>query len=422
MKLKAVFICFITALFAILGIQAQTTEEEIVSTMYSGATDATDLSGDLISYAAHAVWAASTQTSQITTTGTLTQSTTDPDKWAYSASPADKMVLKFANGSIMYFQYTTITGYTDGTLDDFLDAHQMDFVSEVSNKLNLHIVSNVGYNSGTEKTEWDRTITGTVNIEGISYTVNLNYTGDKKGDIGASISIYDYSDKTTGTISSPQVNYTIDQAYRSHAAADRNSGEYAQDRFSLNNSAGQTATATYKFSDAYCKWLSITLPADTAYAVVNEPYHWEASGQLLKNNTTFGNVQFDRTVTENTFGPHLVAHCNNGKDYLLSMLLNPIADGIEETTKPVSSVRLMQNYPNPFTRTTEIAYALARPGKVVLQIFDLNGKKVATLINKSEPAGSHKVKFDASILPGGNYLYRLSVNNFTQIKKMIILK
>ncbi len=421
MKLKAVFIYFIIALFAVLGMQAQTTEEEIVSAMYSGATDATDLSGDLISYAAHAVWAASTQTSQLTTTGTLTQSTTNPDKWTYSVSPADKMVLKFSNGSIMYFQYTTITGYTDGTIDDFLDAHQMDFVSEISNKLSLHIVSNIGYNSGTEKTEWDRAITGTVNIEGIAYTVNLNYTGDKKGDVGTSITIYDYTDKTTGTISSIQVNYTIDQAYRSHSAASSD-GTYAQDRFSLNNSAAQTATAAYKFSDAYCKWLSITYPADTAYTVVNEPYHWEASGQLLKDNTTFGNVQFDRTVAEGTFGPHLVAHCYNGKDYLLSMLLNPIADGIGETTKPVSSVKLMQNYPNPFTGTTEIAYELQKQGQILLEIFDPTGKKLSTLVNKMQQPGNYKVRFSAKNLPAGHYSYRLKANGFETVKRMILMK
>ncbi len=421
MKTISLFIYLIVAQFAIFQVRAQT-EADIIQTMYSGATDATDLSGDLISYAAHAVWAASTQTGQITTTGTLTQSTTDLNSWTYSATPNDKMVLKFASGATLNFQYTTINGYTDGTINDFLDSHNMDFQAEIQNKLNLHIISHIGPNAEKGDTEWNQTLQGTIVQEDISYTIDLNYSGAKKGDIGESISIYDYSDKTTGTVSSSKVKYTVDQAYRSHAAADRKSGQYAQDRFSLNNNAAQTASTTYKFSDAYCKWLSITYPGDSAYAVVNEPYNWDVSGQLLKNNTTFGQVQFDRTIVEGTYGPHLIARCTNSKDYLLSLLLNPVVSGLGKNSKASPTIRLQQNYPNPFTQTTIITYELQTPGQVVVEIFDATGKKLTTLVNKTQQPGQYNVRFNAKNLPAGHYFYRLKANGFKAVKKMILVK
>jgi hypothetical protein len=421
MKTKAFFIYFIVILFTIFKVQAQT-EGDIVTSLYSGPTDITDMSADLISYAAHGVWAASTLTSQVTTTGTLTQSSTNANDWSYSASPADKLVLKFALGATMNFQFTTISGYTDGTVDDFLDSHQMDFASEIPGKLNLHIVSNIGYNSETGNTEWNRTINGNIILESISYTANLTYTGWKKGDVGSSISIYDYSDKTTGTVSSAHVNYTIDEAYRSHSAANSGKATYAQDRFSLNNNSAQTTTANYKFSDAYCKWLSWTSQYDSAFNVVNEPYNWEASGQLLKNNATYGAIQFDRTIKDGTYGPHLIARCNNGKDYLLSTLLNPVVSGIKENIKRTSTIKLLQNYPNPFNGSTTIAYDLSTSGKAVLRVYDVTGKVVGTLVNKRQPAGSYTVHFNASQLPDGYYFYKLFVNDIVQTRKMLKLR
>ena len=421
MKPISLFIYLMIAPLAIFQVQAQS-EADIILTMYSGATDATDLSGDLISYAAHAVWAASTQTGQITTTGTLTQSAADPDSWTYSATPNDKMVLKFASSAILNFQYTTINGYTDGTIDDFLDSHNMDFQAEIQDKLNLHIVSHIGPDAEKGDTEWNQSLKGTIVQEGISYTVDLNYTGAKKGDLGASISIYDYSDKTTGTVSSSKVTYTVNQAYRSHSASNSKNGVYAQDRFSLNNNTAQTASATYKFSDAYCKWLSITNPGDSAYAVVNEPYNWEVSGHLLKNNASFGQVQFDRTIVEGTYGPHLIARCTNGKAYLLSLLLNPVVSGLGKNSRATSTIRLKQNSPNPFSQTTEITYELKTQGQVILEIFDATGKKLTTLVNKRQQPGQYNVRFNAGNLPAGHYFYRLKANGSEAVKKMVLVK
>ena len=83
---------------------------------------------------------------------------------------------------------------------------------------------------------------------------------------------------------------------------------------------------------------------------------------------------------------------------------------------------LMQNYPNPFNPVTTIKFALPEASKVSLKIFSLLGEVVSELVNEEKPAGFHQVEFDASIFSSGIYFYKIEANNFTQIKKMSVIK
>ena len=83
---------------------------------------------------------------------------------------------------------------------------------------------------------------------------------------------------------------------------------------------------------------------------------------------------------------------------------------------------LMQNYPNPFNPATTIEYSIAVDGNAKLKIFNTLGEEVKTLVNEYKTAGSYKINFDASALPSGIYYYRIDVNNFLAVKKMILLK
>jgi len=83
---------------------------------------------------------------------------------------------------------------------------------------------------------------------------------------------------------------------------------------------------------------------------------------------------------------------------------------------------LHQNYPNPFNPETIIRYQLSFYSDVSLKVFDVLGNEVAELVNIKQPAGSYSVKFDAGGLPSGIYFYRLDAGNFSQVKKMMVLK
>ena len=91
-------------------------------------------------------------------------------------------------------------------------------------------------------------------------------------------------------------------------------------------------------------------------------------------------------------------------------------------TLPVNNYSLSQNYPNPFNPSTKINYNVSEPGFVQLKVYNVLGVEVATLINEQKFAGNYTVDFDASRLSSGVYFYSLSVNNFTQTRKMILEK
>ncbi len=83
---------------------------------------------------------------------------------------------------------------------------------------------------------------------------------------------------------------------------------------------------------------------------------------------------------------------------------------------------LGQNYPNPFNPITEISFGLPDAADVKLDIYNLMGQKVATLIDDRREAGHHVVQWDGSQVASGIYLYRLKAGSFTETKKMLLLK
>src|SRR6056297_694411 len=83
---------------------------------------------------------------------------------------------------------------------------------------------------------------------------------------------------------------------------------------------------------------------------------------------------------------------------------------------------LEQNYPNPFNPTTTIQFGLPETGNVSLEVFDMTGRRVATLVNESKTAGWHTVTFDASNLASGMYIYRIQSGEFITTRKLILVK
>jgi flagellar basal body P-ring protein FlgI len=83
---------------------------------------------------------------------------------------------------------------------------------------------------------------------------------------------------------------------------------------------------------------------------------------------------------------------------------------------------LKQNYPNPFNPSTTITYAIAKPAFITLKVYNTLGEEVASLVNENKAMGSYTLQWDASNLPSGVYMYKITVNDFTAEKKMVLLK
>ena len=83
---------------------------------------------------------------------------------------------------------------------------------------------------------------------------------------------------------------------------------------------------------------------------------------------------------------------------------------------------LDQNYPNPFNPSTTIEYSLPEAGQVRLEVFNAIGERVAMLVDSRQDAGTYRSSFDASVLPSGVYLYRLSAGANVSVKRMMLMK
>ena len=82
----------------------------------------------------------------------------------------------------------------------------------------------------------------------------------------------------------------------------------------------------------------------------------------------------------------------------------------------------MQNYPNPFNSTTRISYSVPKKGEVSLKIYDLLGREVRTLAEGYHDAGNYLAVFNAGNLSSGIYFYCLKSNDYSGIKRMVLIK
>jgi len=83
---------------------------------------------------------------------------------------------------------------------------------------------------------------------------------------------------------------------------------------------------------------------------------------------------------------------------------------------------LYQNYPNPFNPVTKIKFALPKPEIVKIEIYNIIGQKIETLINIPMPAGYYEVEFNGQNLSSGIYLYRIEAGEWIDVKKMLLVK
>jgi hypothetical protein len=135
------------------------------------------------------------------------------------------------------------------------------------------------------------------------------------------------------------------------------------------------------------------------------------------STTTLTEVGYDKTVRYTLAVP-------NGQWSYRAFRYNTV-DVITNTNPSNNIVReykLSQNYPNPFNPITKINFAIPKSGMVSLKVYDMLGKEVAALVNEVMNNGSYSFNFNASSLSSGIYFYKISVNDFNDVKKMMLIK
>lgn len=169
-----------------------------------------------------------------------------------------------------------------------------------------------------------------------------------------------------------------------------------------------------------------------------QPFGWSGANNIIieicYNNsryTWFSTVR--STITpRKTFGVFKDLSTGNGCTDLdsaglqtrrpnICLLLSPLTGVINQNTVP-EQYSLSQNYPNPFNPETRINYSIPKAGFVSIKIFDMLGRQVAGLVNDYKKAGNYITEFNASGLSSGVYYYKMVSGDFSDIKKMIVVK
>ncbi len=148
------------------------------------------------------------------------------------------------------------------------------------------------------------------------------------------------------------------------------------------------------------------------------------------NDPSVNEITLTENVTENPVHFLAFVYHDVDADGVMSARLErvdfpPVTVALSDVS-PVNglptSYSLSQNYPNPFNPSTNIAYDVPKASHVTLEIFNVLGQRVVSLVDQEMEAGSYTVEFDGSQISSGIYFYRLNAGDFADTKKMVMVK
>ena len=204
--------------------------------------------------------------------------------------------------------------------------------------------------------------------------------------------------------------------------------------FDYTLDVGNTGTTSYTVD----LWIDVTLPVGTIYPIL-----------AREDITLTPGIALSRDMTQYVPGSAMPgiysynAHMRDAATWQVYLTDSfefeklETGDGIDHgygwalfgweeeelaTAELPTEYAMLSVYPNPFNPTTTLSFALAEANSVELQVFDVSGSLVTTLVNGWREAGTHEVTFDASDLPSGVYIYTLQAGDFKASGKLILMK
>lgn len=109
-------------------------------------------------------------------------------------------------------------------------------------------------------------------------------------------------------------------------------------------------------------------------------------------------------------------------DSSVTTFVGTVVTGVQNDANTPQTFQMYQNFPNPFNPATEIRYDVAERSLVTVAVYDVLGRKIATLVNQVQNPGRYRVTFDAATFPSGVYFYRLQSEGQNIVRKMLLLK
>jgi hypothetical protein len=172
------------------------------------------------------------------------------------------------------------------------------------------------------------------------------------------------------------------------------------------------------------------------YIDLQTPFYWNGQQNLLieicfdntsytsnstVNSTAVSNMTWHNHL-DNSTGCSMTGGSAQSTRPNICMQMNMVVGNMTYSSEIPTVFSLAQNYPNPFNPVTAIKYSVPKQNLVKLVIYDIIGREVVTLVNEVKHPGNYSVSFDASNLASGVYFYRMVAGDFTDVKKMVLIK
>ena len=185
----------------------------------------------------------------------------------------------------------------------------------------------------------------------------------------------------------------------------------------MHQLAGIAGVVTDTVSGAYLSGAIITLENHPEYTDTSN-----SQGVYMLVNVQPGTYIIIATLED--YDPTVIPDIDVVYDqYTIQNIIMGEHQGIgDDIANMPSEYMLYQNYPNPFNATTKIKYGLPENAQVLIDIYDLLGRRVETLVNEYQSAGYHEITWQAQHVTSGTYLYRIQADDFIQHKTMLLLK
>ena len=140
-------------------------------------------------------------------------------------------------------------------------------------------------------------------------------------------------------------------------------------------------------------------------------------------NGTGNSTDFPSSIAVDKSGNVYVTGSSSGIEYDYATIKYSQSTGINQISSIIpEQFSLSQNYPNPFNPVTNLEFGISDLGFVSLKVYDILGKEAAIIVNEKLSTGNYKVEFDGSGLTSGVYFYRLTAGEFTDTKRMMLVK
>ena len=175
--------------------------------------------------------------------------------------------------------------------------------------------------------------------------------------------------------------------------------------------------ATPNGNDVVVTWQTSSEENNKGFEVQRskDAFSWTNIGFVAGAGTSV--ITQNYTYTDPNLEPALYYYRLKQVDYDSNFKYSPV---VTATITGLGKMVLYQNYPNPFNQATTIRYDLPKAQKVRLSVFDVNGREIQVLVDEYSAAGSHTISFDGQAVSSGLYYYRLTAEDGTAVRKMII--